>query len=363
MADSKEKRFSDFIAPTRQEWLDKINVDLKGADYQKKMVWRTNEGFSAEPFYRKEDLEGMAQTDALPGEFPYLRGNKKDNNRWYVRQNIRVTDPKEANEKALDLLNKGVTSLGFKVPAKELNATFISTLLEGIKADAVELNFSTCQGHTVELARLLTAYYDEKGYDRTALVGSIDFDPIQKILTKGKDTTALLNKLAELVNILAPFPKMRCICINADTLCNAGAYIYQELGYALAWGNEYLNLMVEAGIPAALAAKKIKFNFGISGVYFMEIAKFRAARMMWAQIVKQYNPVCPREDCTNTGEDKSCNCACKMYVNATTSTYNMTVFDSYVNMLRTQTEAMSAALANVDAIVVTEACKCQTDAF
>ena len=325
MADSKEKLFSDFIAPTRQEWLDKINVDLKGADYQKKMVWRTNEGFSAEPFYRKEDLEGMAQTDALPGEFPYLRGNKKDNNRWYVRQNIRVTDPKEANEKALDLLNKGVTSLGFKVPAKELNATFISTLLEGIKADAVELNFSTCQGHTVELARLLTAYYDGKGYDRTALVGSIDFDPMQKILTKGKDTTALLNKLAELVNILAPFPKMRCICINADTLCNAGAYIYQELGYALAWGNEYLNL----------------------------IAKFRAARMMWAQIVKQYNPVCPREDCTNTGEDKSCNCACKMYVNATTSTYNMTVFDSYVNMLRTQTEAMSAALANVDAIVVT----------
>ena len=86
-------------------------------------------------------------------------------------------------------------------------------------------------------------------------------------------------------------------------------------------------------------SKKIKLNFGLSGVYFMEIAKFRAARMMWAQIVKQYNPVCPREDCTNTGEDKSCNCACKMYVNATTSTYNMTVFDSYVNMLRTQTEA------------------------
>ena len=338
MADSKEKLFSDFIAPTRQEWLDKINVDLKGADYQKKMVWRTNEGFSAEPFYRKEDLEGMAQTDALPGEFPYLRGNKKDNNRWYVRQNIRVTDSKEANEKALDLLDKGVTSLGFKVPAKELNATFISTLLEGIKADAVELNFSTCQGHTVELARLLTAYYDEKGYDRTALVGSIDFDPMQKILTKGKDTTALLNKLAELVNILAPFPKMRCICINADTLCNAGAYIYQELGYALAWGNEYLNLMVEAGIPAALAAKKIKFNFGISGVYFMEIAKFRAARMLWANIMAQYKP--------------TRGCASKMKIHAVTSKWNMTVYDPYVNMLRGTTEAMSAAIAGVHSIEV-----------
>lgn len=339
MANSKEKLFSDFIAPSRQEWIDKINVDLKGADYQKKMVWRTNEGFSAEPFYRKEDLDGMTQTNALPGQFPYLRGNKKDNNHWYVRQNLKVTNPKEANEKALDILNKGVTSLGFSIPAKELSAEFISTLLNNIAADAVELNFSTCQGHTVELAKLLTTYFTEKGYDASSLVGSVNFDPMQKILTKGKDTTALLGELKELVETLAPFKKFRCVCVNADTLCDSGAYIYQELGYALAWGNEYLNLMVEAGIPAELAAKKIKFNLGISGVYFMEVAKFRAARMIWANIVKQYKP--------------ECDCACKMYVNATTSSYNKTVFDSYVNLLRTQTEAMSAALAGVDSIVVT----------
>ena len=353
MADSKEKLFSDFTAPSRQEWMDKIQVDLKGADYQKKMVWRTHEGFAMEPFYRREDLEGMAQTDALPGQFPYVRGNKKDNNRWYVRQNIDAADAREANAKALDLLDKGVTSLGFKIPRKELSAEFIATLLEGIKADAVELNFQTCQGHTVELARLLADYFNGKGYDPKSLVGSVNFDPVQKMLTKGKDTTPLLGQLAELVQTLAPFPKFRCVCVNADTLCNAGAYTYQELGYALAWGNEYLAQMVEAGIPAALAAKKIKFNFGIGGVYFMEIAKFRAARMLWANIVKQYSPVCPREDCENTGADKFCNCACKMQVNATTTTYNMTVFDSYVNMLRSQTEAMSAALANVDSIVVT----------
>lgn len=353
MADSKEKLFSDFTAPTRQEWMDKIQVDLKGADYQKKMVWRTHEGFNMEPFYRREDLEGMTQTDALPGQFPYLRGNKKDNNRWYVRQNIDATDAREANAKALDLLDKGITSLGFKVPRKQLSADFIATLLEGIKADAVELNFRTCQGHTLELAKLLAAYFNEKGYDPKSLAGSIGFDPMEKILTKGKDTTPLLGQLAELIQVLAPFPKFRCVTVDADTLCNAGAYTYQELGYALAWGNEYLSQMVEAGIPAALAAKKIKFDFGIGGVYFMEIAKFRAARMLWANIVKQYKPVCPREDCENTGEDKFCNCACKMQVNATTTTYNMTVFDSYVNMLRSQTEAMSAALAGVDSIVVT----------
>ena len=88
MADSKERLFSDFTAPTRQEWRDKIEVDLKGADYQKKMVWRTNEGFSMEPFYRKEDVDQLATVNALPGEFPYVRGNKAADNEWYVRQDI-----------------------------------------------------------------------------------------------------------------------------------------------------------------------------------------------------------------------------------------------------------------------------------
>ena len=323
MADNKEKLFSDFTAPTRQEWIDKINVDLKGADYQKKMVWRTNEGFNMEPFYRKEDLEGMTQINSLPGQFPYLRGNKKDNNQWYVRQNIKAADPKEANAKALDILNKGVTSLGFKIPAKELDAAYLDTLLEGIQAEAVELNFSTCQGHTLKLAQLLADYFTRKGYDADKLVGSINFDPIEKILTKGKNTTALLENIPEIVKAMSAFPHYRCIGVND----------------ALAWGNEYLNQMTEAGIPADQAAKSIKFNLGIGGVYFMEIAKFRAARMLWAHIVKKYNP--------------QCDCACKMYVNATTTTYNMTIFDSYVNMLRSQTETMSAALANVDAIVVT----------
>ena len=96
--------------------------------------------------------------------------------------------------------------------------------------------------------------------------------------------------------------------------------------------------MVEAGVEPTLAASKIKFNLGVSENYFMEIAKFRAARMLWAEIVKQYEP--------------KCDCACMMCVNATTTSYNMTMFDSYVNLLRTQTEAMSAALAGVYSIVV-----------
>ncbi|MDM8242220.1 methylmalonyl-CoA mutase small subunit [Phocaeicola barnesiae] len=339
MADSKEKLFSDFPPVSTQEWMDKIQVDLKGADYEKKLVWKTNEGFKVKPFYRQEDLEGLKTTDGLPGQYPYLRGIKKDDNTWFIRQDIRVDDPSEANAKALDILNKGIDSLGFHVPAKALDADFIRTLLKDICCECIELNFTTCQRHTLQLAELLVAYFKEKGYDPEKIQGSVNFDPISKMLQKGKDLSGIVAKGAELVKVLAPFPKFRCIAVNSLKLNNAGAYIYQELGYALAWGNYYLNALVEAGIPVDLAARKIKFNFGISSNYFMEIAKFRAARMLWADIVKAYGP---------TEE-----CACKMVAHAETSTFNLTLFDAHVNLLRTQTEAMSAAIAGVNSITVT----------
>ena len=339
MADSKEKLFSDFPAVTTQEWMDKIMVDLKGADYEKKLVWKTNEGFKVKPFYRREDLEGLKTTEGLPGQYPYIRGNKKDDNTWFVRQDIRVDNPAEANAKALDLLNKGIDSLGFHIKAKDLNADYIRTLLKDICCECVELNFKTCQRHTVELAKLLTEYFKEKGYDPEKLQGSLDFDPISRMMKKGKNVSGLIANAKELVEVMAPYPKFRCIAVNSLALNNAGAYIYQELGYALAWGNEYLSRLTEAGVSADLAAKKIKFNFGISSNYFMEIAKFRAARMLWADIVNEYRP--------------ACQCACQMAVHAETSSFNLTLFDAHVNLLRTQTEAMSAAIAGVDSITVT----------
>ena len=354
MAERKEKLFSEFQAPTKQEWIDKINVDLKGADYEKKMVWRTNEGFSMQPFYQREDIKDLAAVNSLPGQFPYVRGNKKDNNVWYVRQNIGVECPKAANEKALDILNKGVNSLGFCVPAEKVNKADIEALLKDICPQAVELNFGTCLSKCVELAQILTEVYKAKGCDLHECVGSINFDPIQKIVKAGKDTSALLAEGAKLIDALKELPKYRCVTVNSLVLVNAGAYCYQELGYALAWGNEYLQQLTEAGVPADVAAKKIKFNMGIGGNYFMEIAKFRAGRMLWAQIVDQYKPMCQHKDvCKNVSEEGKCNCACKMNVCATTTQFNQTLFDSYVNLLRSQTEAMSAALANVDSIVVT----------
>ncbi len=333
-----KKLFSDFAPVSKQEWLDKIQVDLKGADFNKRMVWRTNEGFNVQPFYQKEDIADLATTNALPGEFPYVRGNKTADNLWLVRQNIVCDCPKEANAKALEILNKGIDSLGFKIPADKLSAEYVEQLLDGICADCVELNFTTCQRHTAELARILADYFQKKGYAKETIKGSLCFDPLDKVLSKGKDRTPLLSQMKDIVEALSAYPNFRAVAVSSATLTNCGAYSYQELGYALAWGNEYLQLMTDAGISPELAAQNIKFNMGINGVYFMEIAKFRAARLLWSQIVSQYTP---------------CKESAKMHICATTTTYNLTIFDSYVNMLRTQTETMSAALAGVESIVVT----------
>ncbi len=354
MEEKREKLFADFSPVGTQEWLDKIQVDLKGADFEKRLVWKTTEGFKVQPFYRQEDTDKLTTPHALPAEYPFLRGTKKEGNAWFVRQSIKVSDAAEANKKALDVLNKGIDSLNFSLKKEVINAASIEVLLDGICATAVELNFKTCPRKAVELAGLLTAYFEKKGYDPKELKGSLNFDPISKILGKGIQAPEFAEIAVQLVEAFKAYPRFRPVVVNASILCHAGAYIYQELGYALAWGNEYLRQMIQAGIPAALAGKKIAFSMGISSNYFMELAKFRAARMLWAQIVSAYKPQCTRPDeCKSCTPDGECRCAEKMYIHAETSHFNMTLFDAHVNLLRTQTEAMSAALAGVDAMTVT----------
>lgn len=352
MSEKKLNLLADFPAVSTQEWMDKVIADLKGADFDKKLVWKTNEGFNVKPFYRAEDVEQYITPQAKPGQFPYVRGTKADNN-WYVRQDIMDKNANSANLKALDVLNKGVNALGFNINKEDLSAEYIATLLNGINAECVELNFRTCKSKTVELLDLLINYFNEKQYDVTKLHGSVNFDAINSMILRGKKFSKeeIASKAAAAVNAAMKLPFYRVINVNAVSLSNAGAFVAQELGYALAWGNEYLSLMIGQGVDKSLAAKKIKFNFGVGSNYFMEIAKFRAAKWLWALIVKEYSPECRRPDCIET-VDGICYCAMKMRIHAETSEFNKTIFDPYVNMLRTQTEAMSASLGGVNSLTV-----------
>lgn len=337
MAELKEKLFSEFAPVSTEEWMAKITADLKGAPFEKKLVWRTSEGFNVNPFYRAEDIEGLKTATSLPGEFPYVRGTKTDND-WKVRQNIDVTDFKVANAKALDVLNKGITSLGFHFCGDDVTAENIATLLEGICPECVELNFKTCNNKAATLIGLLADYLQAKGVDLEKCEGSVSYNPFKKPLVKGVAFDGWVEQATAVLTAGKALPAFRVLAVDACTLNDAGSYISQELGYALAWGNEIIAKLTEAGFSVDEVAKKIKFNFGTTANYFMEIAKFRAARWLWAEIVAAYQP--------------ACDCACKMVAHAQSSNWNMTVYDAHVNLLRTQTEAMSAAIAGVDSITV-----------
>ncbi|MCL1932346.1 MAG: methylmalonyl-CoA mutase small subunit [Candidatus Azobacteroides sp.] len=351
MSNSKEKLFSEFPPISTEQWMNQIITDLKGADFEKKLVWKTNEGFDVRPFYRTENIRDLKTIESLPEEFPYVRGTKKDND-WFVRQDIEADNIAEANAKALTLLNKGVTSLGFEIARENVSKETIALLLNGINPEKTELNFTTCSLHSVRLIRILVDYFKEKNYDLTAIRGSVNLDFIGRILRKGVIREEWIEQMVEAVNAAAELRYFKTIAVSAYLFNNAGSFITQELGYALAWGNELLSRLVEAGVDPALAAKKIKFNLGIGSNYFLEIAKFRAGRWLWAEIVKAYHPTC-RHDCPNEGPNNECRCAGKMNIFAQTSSFNQTVFDPYVNLLRTQTEAMSAGIAGVDSLLVT----------
>lgn len=341
MDNTKEKLFTEFAPLSTQQWMDKIVADLKGADFEKKLVWKTNEGFNVQPFYRREDISGLKATESLPGEFPYVRGTKRDNE-WLVRQDIQVTDFAQANQKALALLGKGVDSLGFRINKSDISKENLNILLDGLELTAIEINFHTCNMHSVKLLSLFVEYLKEKQYDLSAIRGSIDIDFIRPIVKRGVAKEQWLTVMTEAFKVAEALPNFRLINVNAFMFNNAGSFITQELGYALAWGNELLSRLTDQGLSVADVAKKLKFNFGIGANYFMEIAKFRAARWLWAEIVKAYAP----EAKTEIDE------AAKMNIFAQTSEFNLSLYDAHVNMLRTQTEAMSASIAGVDSLLV-----------
>ena len=336
MANTKsEKLFAEFPAVSTEKWEEVITADLKGADYERKLVWRTGEGFNLRPYYRAENLEGIEFLGSEAGQFPFVRGTHKDN-AWRIHQTISVCNPAEANAEALTLLNSGVDSLGFcTCGCTKLTAEDIDTLLAGIVLPAVEIVFcGDCMG---EVAELVLAKLEKEGVEDAHI--SFVIDPIVKgLATKGTLCNSCIEKVAALVKKASAWKHVRIVTVSAQRFGNAGSTIVEELAFALSAGQEYMARLTDAGLTVDEAARAIRFSFSVSSNYFMEIAKFRAARMLWANIVKAYEP------------EKLC--SAKMLIHAETSRWNQSVYDPYVNMLRGTTEAMSATIAGVHSLEV-----------
>ena len=342
MANTKrEKLFTEFPPVPTEKWEEVITADLKGADYERKLVWKTGEGFNVRPYYRAENLEGIKFLGSQAGEFPYVRGTRA-HNRWRVHQTVSVVCPKEANAEALKILNAGVDSLGFCIASEAFTAADLDTLLGEICIPAVQLTF--CGQKTADVAELVLAKIEKEGIAKEDVRIAFCIDPLVKGLsTKGDfcspNGEKCFARIAELIRKTKEYKHIRVVTVSGQIFGNSGSTIVEELAFVLSAGHDYLVRLTDAGLTIEEAERKLRFSFSVSSNYFMEIAKFRAARVLWANIVKGYNP------------EK--NCACKMQIHAETSKWNQTVYDPYVNMLRGTTEAMSAAIGGVYSLEVT----------
>lgn len=342
MANTKsEKLFTEFPPVPTEKWEEVITADLKGADYERKLVWKTGEGFNVRPYYRAENLEGIKFLGSQAGEFPYVRGTHA-HNRWRVHQTVSVVCPKEANAEALKILNAGVDSLGFCIASADFSAADLDTLLKDICIEAVEITF--CGEKTAHVAELVLAKVEKEGIAKEDVRIAFCIDPLVKGLSSKGDFCSpngekCIARIVELIHKTKEYKHVRIVTVAGQTFGNSGSTIVEELAFTLSAGHDYLVRLMDARLDVDQAARKLRFSFSVSSNYFMEIAKFRAARMLWANIVKGYGP--------------AKNCACKMHIHAETSRWNQTVYDPYVNMLRGTTEAMSATIAGVHSLEVT----------
>ena len=290
--------FGDFKPVTAATWKQKIQVDLKGKDYNTTLRSETNEGITINPFYTKEEQSNYKIKVPTKG--------------YLICQTIFIDDEKIANTLAVDALRRGANSIRFKA-TKPFDT---KTLLKGFPGKT-PLYFSL-SFFDVSFKKALALFCDKNNtYIQTDIIGHLAesgnwFQSLQKDFNQ-------LDNLVEKAN--------NCIAISGDLYQNAGANCTQQLAYTLAHANEYLNRYGKE------IASKISFNFAVSANYFFEIAKLRAFRLLWDSLLNEYD--------TSVKE---------AHIFVQPSHRNKTIYDYNVNMLRTTSECMSAILGGANSI-------------
>ena len=309
---SKTPLFSEFEPVSAKQWKQKIQVDLRGADYNDSLIWESLEGLNVKPFYTQEDVQ------------PNFTLPTNENAVWQIGQQVYAGNERAANKKALDVIDRGATTLFFKVPERTIDW---STLLNGILLESTPIHF---EFQFLERASIKTLL-DHVGDRPTQL--SLNIDIIGHLAKTGnwfhdmKKDHQLMDDIVQLVNKKV---KVSTISVDMGLYQNAGANIVQQLAYGLAHVNEYLNHYDDNVSEAK--EKPVVFKVGIGPNYFFEIAKLRAIRWLWYTLSTEYGL---KHDCC---------------ILAQPSRRNKTLYDYNVNMLRTTSECMSAVLGGADVV-------------
>ncbi len=309
-----EHLLEEFPPVSTSEWEAAIARDLKGADYEKRLIWRSQEGLTVKPYYRAEDLKGLASMDAAPGKFPYRRGARATGD-WRIREEIDAENVKTANREACAAVAAGAEEIAFSGVLVEGRAD-LNGLLKNL--DEVPIHFKRADEQLIRLA------IDKLVAGRRAAPISTGCDALT-----GVDVAAAAIAAAPIG--LVPFT------IHGDTFEEAGATAAEEVGLTLATGVDFAGAMLDSGVEAGKAAASLEFSFAMSSNYFFQIAKLRAFRLVWARAVESF------------GGARS---QASAQIAARTSAWNKTVYDPHVNILRATTEAMAAVIGGANSVTV-----------
>lgn len=328
-----EQLFDGFSAVSAEEWREKIIKDLKGKPFES-LLKDNFEGIAIKPDYTEADIE---HNTGIPGEFPFSRGTKKDDNNWAINQCFAVGNEKANNTQLLDALNRGITAFTLK----SINASSdLKMLLEGVLPQYIETYLDPSSDWEA-ISKTFAELANQHNWPLTEIKGGILYDPIGHVLITGNWYTSEnddLNRLASLTNATQSLPAFKSVVINGQHYHNAGATATQELGFALAQAHEYLVQLLESGKSIDEAASSIWMSLAAGTQYFMDIAKLRAARILWAKIVEQYQP-------------ESQNSA-QLHLHVESSNWYNAIYDPHTNMLRATSSAMAGAIGGCDSMTI-----------
>lgn len=328
----------EFPVPSYDEWKAAATESLKGADFDKKLLTKTYEGITLKPIYTDADYSANPER---PGEGDYLRGTDPAgymDTPWAIAQEITAVEPEEANKQILHELEKGATAVNVKLCGcvRVENEADMAKLFEGVVLPAAALHV-TAGGSAI--CKLKLAKAAVKDFDKAE--GCFGADPLGMIALRGgigKTLDKAYDDMAESVRFAKEnAPKLRTVIADGNVYANGGATAVQEAAYVIATASDYIAAMTERGISADDAAGSIRLSVSLGSNFFMEIAKLRAMRVVFARMARAYG----------AGDE-----AAKADVYARTSAFTKTVLDPYVNILRTTTEAFSGVVGGINAMSV-----------
>lgn len=360
-----EEKFNlrnDFPAHSFEEWKKQVELELKGESFEKKLITKTYENIDIQPIYTQADLNNVAFYDSLPGFDNFVRGNRASgyhSNIWEIAQEYKFALPEENNTAVRNDIENGLNSINIALDlptqlgkdadqCKVGEVGFGGLSISGIRKmqalfDRINLIdypiHIHCGFSALPFTVLFASFARELKLSLRNLRGSITSDPYDFLLKYGYLPFSL-SKIFDEIKFATQFiirssSPIRTIGVSSYNYSNAGANVVQELAFAFSTVVDYLNELINRGLDIKAIIPKVKFTFGINSFFFMEIAKLRAARILWKNILSAYEL-----------SDDDYN----IYIHTKTVDYNKTITDPYVNILRETIESFSAIIGNADAI-------------